>query len=174
MVQIKKNYFNTKSAINILIITVVFLVIDLAWLDFVNDPHAFSKSFYCKLLLTVFYFVASKGKTLSVLPQKQLEAAYDYSIFYSCTWLGFASLIIKPDSYSSYMGIFVFVGACAAFLIIEQLINIFHLCSPQILKYLIVAEIVLKVFLFSLFILSFYLLATGIWIWDIKPFYEWY
>lgn len=169
------NYFNTQSLLGIAGIIILSICIDVFILNFKLDENAFSKAFHYKLILVYLFFFLAKQTETSWEESKPLEATFHFSALNLSAFLGVFSLMNKDILVSGYYGVFLIFGGLAAFILINE---IFILIERKNLKathlgLLILIQLVLKVFLFSIFCLSLFIMISGTWEWDIKLFYDW-
>ncbi|MGS0535657.1 hypothetical protein [Pseudoalteromonas sp. SaAl2] len=149
------------------------MIVDGFIIDYGTDQNAFSKGFYSKLVLSILYLIGSKDISTIKQTDNSIDAAFHFSVFSLCIWMGVTSFVLEGVSISRIVGIFLIFGGLAAFNLIDELLKVIRLKvpSPSTLSY--ATETVLKIFLFSIFCLALFFLAVGEWVWELKPFYEW-
>ncbi|MBE0421317.1 hypothetical protein EI165_14470 [Pseudoalteromonas nigrifaciens] len=169
----KQDYFNCIALLHIIFLMVLYVVIDVFVIDYSIDENAFSKGFYSKLVLCILYLIGSKDKPLIVQEHKPIDAAFHFSVFALCLWMGVLSFALDSVTISRFVGIFLIFGGLSGFNLIDETLKIVRLKVNENSFGLLFTEITLKIFLFSIFCLAAFFLIAGEWIWDIKPFYEW-
>lgn len=166
-------YYNRVALLHILFLVVLYVIVDGFIIDYGIDKNAFSKGFYSKLLLSILYLVGSKGDGSIKIEDNSIDAAFHFSVFSLCLWMGVASFLLEEVNISRIVGIFLIFGGLAAFNLIDELLKVarVRIPSPSILSY--ATETALKILLFSVFCFALFFLAMGEWVWELKPFYEW-
>ena len=169
----EQNYINRTVLLHIVFLVVFYAVVDVFIIDYGNDENAFSKGFYSKFVLSIFYLIGSKERSKTLENDKPLEAAFHFSALYLCLWMGISSLVMENVVISGFVGVFLIFGGLGGFNLVDELLKIvkFKTSENSITRLLI--ESLLKIFLFSIFVMALFFIFTGEWQWDIKPFYEW-
>ena len=168
------NYFNRAVLMHIALIIFLYLSMDVYLLDYSNDKYAYSKSYYAKFLITVFYLIGSKQNTITTDKTKGIDAAFHFSGFIFCIWLAIMSFTIIDLPLSRYIGLFLIFGCFAGFNLMVELLRFINIQFKQKTNVIVITSILLKVTLFTTFCLAVFFLVTGEWRWDVIPFEEWY
>ncbi len=166
-------YYNRIALLHILFLVVLYVIVDGFIINYGTDQSAFSKGFYSKIVLSILYLIGSKDKSTIKRTDNSIDAAFHFSVFVLCIWMGVASFVLEGVSISRIVGIFLIFGGLAVFNLIDALLKVIRskMTSPSILSY--ATEAALKILLFSVFCLALFFLAVGEWVWELKPFYEW-
>lgn len=167
------NYYNRTALLHILFLVVLYLIFDAFIIDYKSDTNAFSQGFYFKLILSIFYLIGSKEKSSVTQVRNSIDAAFHFSVFVLCLWMGITTFLLESVNISKFTGIFLIFGGLSAFNLIDELLKFARvkIKSSTLGGYAI--ETTLKVLLFSIFCFALFFLVTGEWIWEMKPFYEW-
>ena len=168
-----EHYFNRTALLHILFLIVLYVIIDGFVINYDYDPNAYSKGFYSKLILSILYLIGSKDNSLINQENKPIDAAFHFSVFFLCLWLGTMSLALIDGTLSRFVGVFLIFGGLSGFNLIDEILKVLRQKMQSSIITLYIIETILKVLLFAIFCLAAYFLVTGEWRWDIKPFYEW-
>lgn len=162
------NYYNRTALLHIAFLVVLYVLLDGFLLDYGGDEHAYSKSFYAKLVLMVLYSLASK----EIIAAK-LAAVFDFSVLAFALWLVAMSFMLLNMPLSRGIGLFIIFSSFSASSLARELLLYWRLQanSSAIVEALI--RVLLKALPFILIALGLYFIIAGQWRWDAVPFYRW-
>ena len=159
-------YFNNVSIFNVCVVSLGFLCLDFIYLDFGNDTGAFSKGYYIKFAVSIFYLCISK---LPLNIEKPVQSVFHFSGAYWAIWTAVVSLLTSNIEISKYVGLILIFGGFGAFCLIDELLDVLELNENKKRPVRVILSLTLRLFLLLIFITSIYFFIQGSWEWPIKP-----
>ncbi|OBT09336.1 hypothetical protein A9267_21105 [Shewanella sp. UCD-FRSSP16_17] len=162
-----KCYLNVRSIAIIVVVFSVFLFIDVFLLDFFGNSDSFSKSYYIKFIITMLLLFLSKFEKCE---NNYITPAFHFSGAYWALWTGIYCLVSNDVELSKYIGILLVFGGFGGFCLIDELIDFLNVKYGSESCFRITLTMLLKVLLFSFFILAIIFFVKGNWEWPVNSF----